>query len=112
MGRFLRGFLHAGRGLAAAWRGELNIKIMLVIAAGAVALGWYRGLAPLEWALITLCIGLVLSLEILNTAAERLVDILSPGHDPRYGGVKDITAGAVLVAAIASAVVGLLVFLA
>jgi diacylglycerol kinase (ATP) len=112
MGRFLTGFVHAGRGIALAFAGELNIKVMVLMAAGAVAWGWYRGLSSSQWALITFCIGLVLSLEILNTAAERLVDILSPGHDPRYGRIKDLTAGAVLIASIAAAVVGLLVFLA
>ena len=111
MGRFLRGFVHAGRGIGAAFAGELNIKVMVVIAAGAVVWGWYRGLTPVQWALMTLCIGLVLALEIFNTAAERLVDILSPGHDPRYGRIKDLTAGAVLVASLAAAGVGWRVFL-
>ena len=65
----------------------------------------------MEWCLVTLAMGLVLSLELLNTAGEKLVDILSPDHDPRYGMVKDILAGAVLIAALAAALVGSLVFL-
>jgi diacylglycerol kinase len=109
--KFLMGFAHAGRGIAAGLRGETNLKVMLVLAAAAVSVGLYRGLDPLEWVAVSLCAGLVISLELANTAVERLVDIHSPGHDPRYGRVKDIMAGAVLVAALASAVVGALVFL-
>lgn len=111
MNKFLMGFVFAGRGVAAAMQGELNIKVMLAVAAAAVGLGFYRDLSALEWAVIVLCIGLVLALEILNTAAEALVDLLSPQHDPRYGRIKDITAGAVLTASIAAGVVGVLVFL-
>lgn len=109
MNRFLQGFVFAGRGLVAAWRGELNLKVMLVLAVMAVALGWYRDLDAFQWALIVFCIGLVLSLEIMNTAIERLVDVLSPDHDPRCGKIKDIAAGAVLVASVAAGVVGVVV---
>lgn len=111
MKKFLMGFVYAGRGIAAALRDELNLKIMVAVAAAAVALGFYRGLSRLEWAAVIICIGLVLALELFNTAAERLVDILSPQHDPRYGMIKDITAGAVLVASLAAAVVGMLIFI-
>lgn len=104
------GFVFAGRGIAAAMKGELNIKVMLAVAAFAVGLGFYRHLSSLEWAVIILCIGLVLALEILNTAGEKLIDILSPDHDPRFGQVKDILAGAVLTASVAAGVVGVLIF--
>ncbi|MCU0353219.1 MAG: diacylglycerol kinase family protein, partial [Cytophagales bacterium] len=55
-------------------------------------------------------IGLVWAAEAVNTAIERLVDFVSPGHDPRAGAVKDIAAGAVLIISIAAAVVGCIVF--
>lgn len=111
MTRFLMGFVHAARGIGAALKGEVNLKVMLVATAGAIALGLQQGISRLEWVAVILACGLVLALELLNTAAERLVDILCPEHDPRYGQIKDITAGAVLVAAISAAVVGALVFL-
>lgn len=111
MKKFLMGFVYAGRGVAAGLRGGTNLKVMLVLAGAAVALGLYQGLAQLEWVALVLCFGLVLSLELLNTAGERLIDILCPHHDPRYGQVKDILAGAVLVAAAATAVVGAFIFL-
>ena len=111
MEKFLKGFRFAGRGLTAGLRGQVNIKVMLFMAAVAVALGVVLKINPAEWALITVVIGLVLSLELLNTAGEKLIDILSPEHDPRYGRIKDILAGAVLVASVAAAVVGGIVFI-
>jgi diacylglycerol kinase (ATP) len=53
---------------------------------------------------------MVLAVEVLNTAIERLVDIVSPEHNAAAGRVKDIAAGATLVAAICAAVVGILIF--
>ena len=84
---------------------------MLAAAAGVIVLGCFLDISGVEWALLTLSVGLVLALELLNTAGEKLVDILSPDHDPRYGMVKDILAGVVLIAALAAAVVGALIFL-
>jgi len=109
LGGFLKGFVYAWRGIAAGATGR-NFRVMLAAAAFVVALGFFFEISGVEWALLTLAMGLVLSLELLNTAGEKLVDILSPDHDPRYGMVKDILAGAVLVAAVVAAVVGALVF--
>ena len=111
MKKFLQGFRFAGRGIAAALSGQVNIKVMLFMAAVAVVLGLLLKISTVEWAIIAAVIGLVLSLELLNTAGERLVDLLSPEHDPRYGRIKDILAGAVLVASLAAGVVGALIFL-
>ena len=83
---------------------------MLVVGAAVVLLGFIFDISPNEWALIALATGLVLGLELVNTAGEKLVDILSPGPDPRYGLVKDILAGAVLMAALAATVVGIVIF--
>ena len=67
-------------------------------------------LLPESWELLSLQLGLVLALELVNTAGEQLVDLLHPEHDPRWGRIKDLLAGASLVAALAAAVVGVLVF--
>lgn len=107
---FLKGFVYAWRGIVAGAAGR-NFRVMLGAAAAVTVLGYFLDISRVEWALVTLTMGLAMALELLNTAGEKLVDILSPGHDPRYGLVKDILAGAVLVAALAAAVVGALVFL-
>lgn len=111
MRKFLQGFVYAGRGLAAGLRGERNFKVMLLAAGLVTALGFYRHIGRGQWLAVVLAGGFVLALELVNTGIERLVDILSPQHDPRYGQVKDILAAAVLVASLAAAVVGVLVFL-
>ena len=107
---FLKGFVYAWRGIVAGAAGR-NVRVMLATAAVVIILGCFLNISLMEWCLVALAMGLVLSLELFNTAGEKLVDILSPDHDPRYGMVKDILAGAVLVAALAAAVVGALVFL-
>ncbi|NLF00142.1 MAG: diacylglycerol kinase family protein [Anaerolineales bacterium] len=88
---------------------QRNARIHLIIAAGVVALGIWLGLTPIEWAVIVLAIGVVLAAEMLNTVAETLVDLISPGFHPLAGIIKDTTAGAVLLASITSAIVGLLI---
>jgi diacylglycerol kinase len=110
LGGFLKGFVYAWKGIAAGAAGR-NFRVMLAAAVGVIVLGCFLDISGVEWALLTLSMGLVLALELLNTAGEKLVDFLSPDHDPRYGMVKDILAGAVLVASLAAAIVGALVFL-
>jgi diacylglycerol kinase len=106
---FFKSFAYAWAGIRRGARGR-NFRVMLVVAAAVTALGVWQGLAALEWAAVLVCCGLVLGLELINTAGEQLVDILSPDHDPRYGRVKDLLAGAVLLAALASVGVGLVIF--
>ena len=111
MRNFLRSFVYAGRGLAAGMRGQRNIRVMLALAVVAAALGFWLKISALEWALLALCYGLVLSLELVNTAGEGLVDLVCPDQDPDFGRIKDVLAAAVLVAALATVAVGLLIFL-
>ena len=102
-------FRFAFSGLWYALRTQRNTRIHLTIAAAVVVLGVYLELSYVQWAVVTLTIGFVLVSEMLNTVAETLVDLISPGYHPLAKIVKDVTAGAVLLAAIVSIVVGLLV---
>jgi diacylglycerol kinase len=102
-------FRFAFSGLWYALRTQRNTRIHLAIAAAVVALGLYLRLSYVHWAILTLTIGFVLVSEMLNTVAETLVDLVSPGYHPLAKVIKDLTAGAVLLAAIISVVVGLLV---
>jgi len=99
---------HAFTGLWYAFKTQRNVRIHLIIAAAVVALGLWLTLTPMEWAILTLTIGGVLVSEMLNTVAETLVDMVSPGYHPLAKVVKDVTAGAVLLASILSIIVGLL----
>ena len=105
-----RRFGDAARGIAAALRSETHLKIQVTIAFVVIVAGSSAGLSATQWTMIVGCIGLVLSLELVNTAIEKLSDALHPDYHPLIGQVKDIAAGAVLVAAIASAIVGCLIF--
>ena len=106
----LRSFGHAFRGLRVLLQTQQNARIhalatVLVAAAGALA-----RLSALEWALIALAVVCVWAAEALNTAIEFLVDLASPGQHPLAAKAKDVAAGAVLIAAIGSLIVGILVF--
>ena len=110
LARRVASFGHAIRGLASAIQSEIHVRIDLVVTMAVVAAGLYFEISASEWCSITLTIGLVITSEILNTAIERLVDIVSPEHNPAAGRVKDIAAGATLVAAGCAVVVGVLIF--
>lgn len=68
------------------------------------------GLTRLEWIFLLVVIGLVWVAEIFNTAVEELVDLISPQQNPSAKVIKDLSAGAVLVSAILSVLVGVLIF--
>lgn len=105
----LESFRFAFSGLWYALRTQRNTRIHLIIAAAVVVMGVWLQLSHVRWAILALTIGFVLVSEMLNTVAETLVDLISPGYHPLAKVVKDATAGAVLLAAIVSVVVGLLV---
>lgn len=97
---------HAVRGVVRAFRTQRNVRIETGAAVAVVALTLWLGanLVP-----ILLCCALVLCCEIVNTATEELVNLLSPAAQPAAGAAKDLAAGAVLVAAGTSVLVGLIV---
>lgn len=105
----LESFRFAFAGLWYALRTQRNTRIHLSIAAGVIALGLWLGLTPTRWAVLALTIGFVLVSEMLNTVAETLIDLISPGYHPLAKIIKDVTAGAVLLGAIISVIVGLLI---
>lgn len=107
----MKRFVYAFKGIFAAVKTQRNFRFHLPAALAVTAAGFLLKLNPAEWALILLTVGLVLSLELVNTAIESLVDLVSPGYDKKAGRIKDIAAGAVLVAAVVSVIIGLIIFL-
>jgi undecaprenol kinase len=105
----LSSFRCAGAGMNDAVQTQRNFRVHLLITVVVVLLGWWLRLPLQSWALLALTIGSVLVTEIFNTAAERLVDLISPEYHPLAKQVKDLAAGAVLVAAIVAVIVGLLI---
>jgi diacylglycerol kinase (ATP) len=103
-------FVNAGRGIATMFASQANVRIHAVATVAAVALGLWLRLSVGEWCWIALAIALVWVAEAQNSALEALADAVHPQRDARVGRAKDTAAGAVLLAAIASAVIGALVF--
>lgn len=97
---------HAVRGVVRAFRTQRNVRIEAGAAVAVVALTLWLGAALVP---ILLCCALVICCEIVNTATEEIVDLLSPAVQPAAGACKDLAAGAVLVAAGTSVLVGLIV---
>lgn len=104
-------FRYAGRGLVQLLRDEHNAWLHLAATLAAAAAGVLLRASASDWRWLVLAAALVWSAEALNTAVEELCDRLHPGHDPAIGRVKDLAAGAVLVAAVAAALIGLLTLL-
>ena len=106
----VRSFSYAFNGLAYLLRTQRNFRIEAVIGALAIVAGAVAGFAPWEWVALVLTIALVLILEAVNTAVENAVTLASPSFDQTARSAKDVSAAAVLVAAIASVVVGVVLF--
>ncbi len=106
-----RGFIYAFRGLRTAFLTQVNFKIHAAAAVVAVLLGIVLKINFSEWCALAFAAGFVLAAELFNTAIEFLCDRISAEHDPVIGKVKDISAGAVLVAAITALTVGAMIFL-
>ncbi|WP_040228838.1 diacylglycerol kinase family protein [Bhargavaea cecembensis] len=109
--KFFRSFRFAGRGIRHALGTEQNFRLHLAAAAAATAAGVLTGLSAIEWIILILLFAGMFSLELVNTAIERIVDKASPELHPLAGQAKDTAAGAVLVFAAASALIGALIFL-
>jgi len=103
-------FKYAFNGIKYCVGKEQNLSFHLLATVLVVSAGFILGISRMEWMLIILCIGLVVAAELVNSAIERLVDLVSPERHPIAGQVKDIAAGAVLVCAVAAAIVGILIF--
>ena len=111
MRRLIKSFGYALAGIVYTVKTQMNFKIHLTAILAVLLTGWYVQLNPAEWLWIILAIGLVLVAELLNTAIEVLVDLVSPEFNTQAGKVKDIAAGAVLVAAVISVCIGSIIFI-
>lgn len=103
-------FACAWHGVLHALRTQRNMRIHIAFAVLAIVLGLVFRISLAEWLAISAFIALVLSLEILNTALEALVDLVSPERNEFARVAKDCAAGAVLVSAFVALVVGVALF--
>ena len=106
----LRSFRYAFAGIRLLFSEEHNARIHATITLLVVVAGVMLRVSPMEWAVVVICIGMVLAAEAFNSAIERVADYLTTERDDRIRDIKDLAAGAVLLCAIAAAIVGLIVF--
>lgn len=109
--KVMRSFRFAFRGVRVLFREEHNAWVHLFATLLVIAAGFFFRISLTEWALVAFAIGLVFAAEILNSALERVCDIVQPEQDKRIGDIKDLCAAGVLLCALAAAAIGLLVFL-
>ncbi|MDH6356118.1 diacylglycerol kinase [Dysgonomonas sp. PH5-45] len=107
----LKSFTYAFSGLKDLFAEEHNAWIHAFFAIAAIALGFVFGITPMEWCMVLFAIALVFSLELINSSVENLSDFASPQKNDFIRKAKDMAAAAVLVSAIASFIIGIIIFL-
>ena len=107
----LAGFRYAFNGLKILIREEHNARIHLFVTCCVLIAGIVFKISAGEWIAVIFCIGLVFALELINSAIENTADLISKERNETIKKIKDLSAGAVLIAAIASAIIGLIIFL-
>jgi diacylglycerol kinase (ATP) len=101
----------AMRGALLLVRTEGSIKVQAIIMLIVTGAGIYYNISATEWMLQVFAIGLVLGVEGVNTAIEKLSDYVQPQFDSKIGFIKDISAGAVMWVSIAASIIGLIIYL-
>ena len=109
--KFLNSFTYPVKGLKYAYRNEQNLAVDVGIGILVLIFGFIFRLTPGEWAVLVITIGLVIGMELVNTAIEATVDLVTEEYHPIAKVAKDTSAAAVFIIAIAAAVVGLIIFL-
>ena len=109
--KLLRSFRYAWNGIRSCFASEPNFRIHSLLTIVVIILSIVFDISTMEWIAVGFCIAFVVTMEMLNTAIEKLCDVVHREIHPGIKKVKDIAAGAVLVSAIFSLVTGLIIFL-
>lgn len=108
--KLFKSFGYAIAGVLIAVREQQNMRIHVLAVLVVTVFGVFIGLDAVEWSIIALTYGLVLVAEMFNSALEYLIDLVSPERNPIAGKVKDVAAGAVLLAALVATCVAISIF--
>ena len=109
--KLINSFKYAFCGIKTVLQKEQNMKIHFIMMIFVIIAGIIFKISKIEWIICIALIGTVLTAELFNTAIEIVVDMIMPNFDERAKNAKDISAGAVLMIAIASAIIGLIIFI-
>jgi diacylglycerol kinase len=105
-----RSFLYAARGIKYCFQHEQNFRIHVLAIAVVLSAGFYFSISATEWIFVTGCCTIVVAMEMLNTAMEKMCDLVTKDFHPLIKCIKDVSAGAVLVCAAGSLVTGAIIF--
>ena len=108
--RLSKSFVYAFRGLSKTFKEEQNLRVQSIVGIIILIAGSFLGIKPIEWCLLIFVIGLVLLMELANSAVERIADVLKPRIHNYVKEIKDIMAAAVMLASIVSIIIGLIIF--
>lgn len=107
--RLIKSFTYAIRGLAKVFREEQNLRIQIMAGFGVFVFGIWVDLARMEWVALFIVSMIVLLMEVVNSAVERITDLFKPRINTYVKEIKDIMAAAVMLSSIGAVVVGLIV---
>jgi len=110
MPAFFKAFVYAWSGICHALKTQRNMKVHALMSIFAVLLSWVLNLNSLEWGLLCLTLGMVICAEMLNSALEYTLDLISLEQQPQIKHAKDMAAGAVLIVSIIAAIMGLILW--
>ncbi|SDH47835.1 undecaprenol kinase [Alteribacillus persepolensis] len=108
--RFIQSFRYASRGFICAVKQEQNMKLHVVFAVIVIGMAFVLKVPLTHWLVLIAVIGVVFALELINTALERTVDLVTDEYHPLAEQAKDIAAAAVFVFSIAAVIIGMLIF--
>ena len=109
--KFINSFSYPIKGLRYAYRNEQNLAVDLGVAAIVIIFGIILKVSLIEWAVLFLTMGLVIACELINTAIEATVDLITEDYHPLAKVAKDTSAAAVFIFAIVAVLVGMIIFL-
>lgn len=108
--RLLKSFRYAFKGLFKVLREEQNLKVQFIAAFFVIIMATYFRVKTMEWAILLVVIAQVVMMEIINSAVERVSDVIKPRISNYVKEIKDIMAAAVMFASIIAVVVGVIIF--
>lgn len=108
---FLKSFSYAIAGIATALKSEKNMRFHFYSSIVVLLISYYFSITKMEWLLILFAIGGMFALELVNTAIERVVDLVTGEYHPYAKQAKDLAAGAVFIYAILAVTIGIVIFL-
>lgn len=110
MKRLINGFKNALDGIITAFKTEQNLRIHILVMILVIVIGIILKISKIEWIICIILFGFVISLELINTAIENVVDLITIERKINAKIAKDVSAAAVLIAAVISVIIGLIIF--